>query len=206
MTVNGIQQLLNGIVIDASEILAQLTDVHQKNRVLLVSLVIYIESMNRVDAVCSGRKAAGRKSAYVPPCLPMELIDTSVVDFVALVYSHKTQLRYAFMPEFLQNICQQHKYLVRISAQDPPLRLEFQAKAHSVFSKSWSPWGSCFHELQTSAASLATVMHTTSRIEGDFSVISYRRNSYCSGLTDFSFEVVMYAKQYKALQKVVVYL
>ena len=50
-------------------------------------------------------------------------------------------------------------------------------------------------------AGLATMMPTTSRVEGDFSLMSYRRNSYCAGLTDFPLEGVMYAKQYKALQQ-----
>ena len=96
----------------------------------------------------------------------MELIGTSVVDFVALVSSHNMQLQSDFKTEVLQNICQHHKDLVRISSQDPPLRLQLQAKTRSVFSKSWSPCGSRFHELQMFTAGLTTVMPTTSRVEG----------------------------------------
>ena len=147
LTSNVIQQLLNGVDADASDFLAHLTDVHQKNRVLLISLVLYLEAMNGVVVVCLGWQAAGRESAYFPPCLPMELIGTSVLDFVALVSSHKMQLQSAFKPEVLQKICQQHKDLVRIAAQEPPLRLWLQAKTRSVFSKLWYPCGSCFHEL-----------------------------------------------------------
>ena len=91
LTINGIQQLLNGVDADAYDILAQLTDVHQKNRVLLFSSVFYLEAMNKVVFVCSGRQSAGRESASVPLCIPMELIGTSVVDFFALVSIHKTQ-------------------------------------------------------------------------------------------------------------------
>ena len=98
LTVNGIHQLLNGIDVNAFEILAHLTDVHQKNRVLLVSSVLYFEAMNRVFIVCSGRQAADRKSDSVSPCLPMELIVTSVVEFVALVSIHKTKLRLLSSP------------------------------------------------------------------------------------------------------------
>ena len=206
LTVNGINQLFNGIGVDASEILAQLTDVHQKNRVLLVRSVIYLEAMNGVIVVLSGRQAAGCKSPSVTPCLPMDLIGTSVVDFVALVSIYKTQLRDAFKPKVMQKICQQHKYLVRIAAQDPPMRSQLQAKTRSVFSKSWSLCGSRFHELQMFAAGLTTVTPTTSCVEGEFSLMSYRCNSQCSGLTDFSLEGVMYAKQYKALHKVKAYI
>ena len=52
------------------------------------------------------------------------------------------------------------------------------------------------------AAGLATVMLTASRVEGDYLLMSYCRNSYYSGLTDFSLEGVMYAKHYTAIQKV----
>ena len=52
------------------------------------------------------------------------------------------------------------------------------------------------------ADGLAALIPTTSCIEGDFSLMSYCRNSYCSGLTDFSLEGVMYANQSKDLQKV----
>ena len=51
-------------------------------------------------------------------------------------------------------------------------------------------------------AGLTTVMPTTSCVEGDLSLINYRRNSYCLGLTEFSLEGIMYESQYKALQKV----
>ena len=202
LTSNGIQQLLNGIDANAYEILVQLTDVQQKNLVLLVSSVLYLEAMNRVVVVCSGRQVSGRESASVPPCLPMDLVGTSVVGFVALVSSHKTHLQSAFKPEVLQKICQQHKYLVRIAAQEPLLRSQLQAKTRSVFSKSWLPCVSCFHELQMFMEGLMKVMPTTSRVEGDFSLMSYHHNSYFLGLTDFSLEGIMYANQYKALQKV----
>ena len=132
LTVNSIHQILYRIDVNDSEILSQLTDVHQKNRVLLVSSVLYLEAMNGV-VVCSGRQAAGRKIASVPPCLPMDLIDTSVVDFATLVSIHKTQLRSAFKPEVLQKICQQHKDLVHIAAQEPPLMSQLQAKTRYLF-------------------------------------------------------------------------
>ena len=122
LTVNVIQQLLDGIDVDASDILRQLADVHQKNRVLLVSSVLYLEAMNGVVVVCSGRQAAGRESSSITPCLPMELIDTSVAEIFALVSSHKTQLRSAIKPEVLQKIFQQQKDLVCIVAQEPSLR------------------------------------------------------------------------------------
>ena len=38
---------------------------------------------------------------------------------------------------------------------------------------------------------LATLIPTTSHVEGYFSLMGYRRNSYCSGITNFTIEGVM---------------
>ena len=75
-----------------------------------------------------------------------------------------------------------------------------------MFSKSWAPCGSCFQELLLFSAGLATMMPTMSRVEGYFSIMGYRRNSYCSGMTEFALKGVMYAKQLFDLRKAVVQL
>jgi hypothetical protein len=121
---------------------------------------------------------------------------------VSLVASHKAQLRSAFDDEFLQKVCQQQKELVRVAAKEPGLMMQLQSKTQNAFSQSWSPCGSRFKDLEKYSAGLATVMATMSRVEGDFSLMNYRRNSYCSAMTDFSLEGVMYSKQYDALQRV----
>jgi hypothetical protein len=94
------------------------------------------------------------------------------------------------------------KDLVRIVAQEAPLSSQLHAKMgiNMVFSKSWSPCGPRFKKLRLFAAGLATVMPTTSRVEGDFSLMCYLRNIYASGLTDFALEGSIYAKQYDDLQ------
>jgi hypothetical protein len=102
----------------------------------------------------------------------------------------------------MQKVCQQQKELIRVAAEEPALMMQLQSKTRNAFSQSWSPCGSRFKDLEKFSAGLATVMPTTSRVEGDFSLMNYRRNSYCSAMTDFSLEGVMYSKQYDALQHV----
>jgi hypothetical protein len=201
VTAAGISALLQGIGVQAAERAAQLDHTGMR-RVLAASAVLYLESMNGLVKVIAGRQAAGHVSSAVPPCLPLELINTSVLDFVSLVTNHKAQLRSAFGEEFLKQVCDQHKELIRVAVEESPLRAQLLAKTRGVFSKAWSPCGSRFVALQMFSAGLVTVMPTTSRIEGDFSLMTYRRNSYCSALTDFALEGVMYAKQFQALQRV----
>ena len=97
------------------------------------------------------------------------------VDFVFLVGSHKHALRSCFGNAFLQTVCQQHKLLVRVVAQEAPLSSQLHARilTHKVFSKSWALFGSRFKELRQLVAGLATVMPTSSRVDGDFSLICY---------------------------------
>ena len=198
----GIDMLMRGIDVVAADLYRELLDDQGRDNVVSASAVLYLSALHGLTVVIAGRQAAGRESSPVPPCLPVEFINTSNVDFVTLVGSHKHALRSCFGDAFLQQVCQQHKDLVRIVAQEAPLSSQLHAKVltHMVFSKSWDPCGSRFKELRQFAAGLATVMPTTSRVEGDFSLMCYRRDSYSSGLTDFALEGAVYAKQYDDLQ------
>ncbi|XXQ31301.1 PiggyBac transposable element-derived protein domain-containing protein [Plasmodiophora brassicae] len=71
--------------------------------------------------------------------------------------------------------------------------------------RAWSAWMYLNPTVQQrmTAQQLYPVMPTTSRVEGDFSLMSYRRNAYCAAMTDFVLEgIFTYAKQYRALQDV----
>jgi hypothetical protein len=205
VTFDGIQHLLQGIDVEAAE-LYTLLDPMLKKYAIVACATHYLHAWNGMVAVLGGRQAAGRESEPQPPCLRTELLETSAVEFVSLVSSHKAQLRSAFDDEFLQAVCQQQKELVCVAAQEPALVAQLQSKNRNAFLKSWSPCGSRLEVLEKFLTGIATVMRTTTRVEGDFSLINYRRNSYCSAMTDFSLEGVMYSKQYDALQRVAAHL
>jgi hypothetical protein len=101
----------------------------------------------------------------------------------------------------VSKVFEQHKALIRILELEPVLRARLERESKKEFSVAWSGVGSRFSELQTFAAGIATVMPTTSRVEGDFSLMNYRRNEYCANLTDISLEGVMHSKQYPDLLK-----
>jgi len=66
--------------------------------------------------------------------------------------------------------------------------------ASHEFNLAWAPVNRLY-ELQLFVAGLATVMPTTSLVEGDFSLIHYRRNEHSSALSDIALEGVLHAKQ-----------
>jgi hypothetical protein len=124
---DGMHLLIQGIDVDAAELYTAL-DPESKKYAIVACATLYLHSMNGMVTVLGGRQAAGRESEPRPPCLPRELLDTSAVEFVSLVASHKAQLRSAFDDEFLQKVCQQQKELVRVAAKEPALMMQLQSK------------------------------------------------------------------------------
>ena len=89
VTCSGMHQLLHSIDVDAVEIAAQLNP-QQAVRVFRACGVLYFTAMNVLVNILAGRQSACQELAdAAPPCLPIDLIKTSSVDFVSLVGNHK---------------------------------------------------------------------------------------------------------------------
>ena len=100
----------------------------------------------------------------------------------------------------IESICDQHTKLKQCIASEPRLETSFRT---CDFEIAWLPGGSRFQDLQMFCVGLATVMPTTSRVEGDFSLVNYRKNDHCSNLSDFALEGVMHSHQLRELQNAV---
>jgi hypothetical protein len=146
---DGMHHLIQGIDEDAHELYTAL-DPESKRYAIVDCATLYLHSMNGTVTVLGGRKAAGCESEPRPPCLPRELLDTLALELVSLVASHKAQLRSAFEDEFLQNVCQQQKELVRVSAKEPALIMQLRSKSRNALSQSWYPCGSRFKTWRSS--------------------------------------------------------
>ncbi len=99
----------------------------------------------------------------------------------------------------ISKICDEYKALILAVVTEPTLHERFKSDSFKQLCKAWSGAGSRFEALQTFAAGIGTVMLTTLRIEGDFSLMNHLRDEYCAALTDFPLEGVMHAKQYIAI-------
>jgi hypothetical protein len=162
---------------------------------------IYLVSLNGIGKIIIGLQSTRHESEAIPCVPPLSIGSMSVVSFVELVSAHLSRLLAGYDDTFVSNICQQHKPLIITPEHEPVLRSQLERVSRKEFSLVWAPTGSRFAELQCFAAGIATVMPTTSRVEGDFSLMNYCRNSYCSAMTDFCLEGVMHSKQYQFLQK-----
>ena len=125
----------------------------------------------------------------------------SPVDFVELVASHEKRLKTVYDDIFLEKITDQHKLLKQAVATEPVLLSALKATAKNSFHEAWNAAGHRFTELRTFAGGLASVLPTTARVEGDFSIMGYRRDDNCANLSIFSLEGVLHSKQYTKLKK-----
>ncbi len=127
-------------------------------------------------------------------------------DFVDLLRAHKSRLLTVFDNQFIKEITDQHKLLIRAVNTEPALRSAFEASAKKPFFLAWRPAGQRFDALRMFAGGLGAVMPTTSRVEGGFSLMGYRKDSYCASMSNFSLEGVMHSMQFDALQKAALYI
>ena len=137
------------------------------------------------------------------PChhTPLHLIELSTADFVRLVSKHKKRILHTLGEQELQKITEQNAQLVKVVARSPNVKAALLTDSrHSSFNRVWSALGSDYSSLRMFAAGLASVMPTTSRVEGDFSFINYRKDEYNAALSDFSLEGVLFARQFNDLE------
>ena len=198
----GIDEMMRGIDVVSANLHSALLRDWGRKVVSLASAVMYLSALHGLTVVLAGLQATGRESLPSPHASLRNWSTHSMLILFLWWEVTSNALRSCFGDAFLPQVCQQHKNLVRIVAQEAPLSSQLHAKkgTNMVLSKSWAPCGPRFKELRLFAAGLATVMPTTSRVEGDFSLMCYRRNIYASGLTDFALEGSIYAKQYDDLQ------
>jgi hypothetical protein len=85
---DGIHHQIQGIDVDAAELYTAL-DPESKKYAIVACATLYLHSMNGMVTVLGGGQA---EYANLNPALPArELLDTSAVEFVSLVASHKAQ-------------------------------------------------------------------------------------------------------------------
>lgn len=198
VTVSGLNALCQGIDVEALSILRSL-DTQQKAIALRSAAIVYLVSLNGIVRIMKGRQSTHRESEKIPGVLPLQVVKQSTMSFVHLVASHEKRLLASFDKPFVSRICEDHKALIRAVANEPALQARLEKDASKEFGKAWSGAGSRFEALQTFISGIATVMPTTSRVEGDFSLMNYRRDEHCAALTDYSLEGVMHAKQYQCI-------
>ena len=137
----------------------------------------------------------------------MQLVEISDVNFVTLVRSHKRRLVEYFQNNltevqmYMNKVTDEHKKLQQLVTSDEELSSLLTVEQRKEFSTAWKPVGLRFPTLQNFCCGIATVIPTTSCVEGDFSLMHYRKDDHCARLSEFSLEGCLHAKQFQSLKK-----
>jgi hypothetical protein len=200
----GLRSLVRSTGVAAQEIEEQLTH-RQRNDVIRALAFAYLTRLNGIVRILQGRQSAHAESDPIPPVLPLELCSTSACDFIALVGTYKKRIDHHFKErseEVIQNIYDQLTKLLEEVALDTKLNDALLSVSNQELEVEWAPGGSRFMDLKAFASGLVAVMPITSRVEGDCSDMTARRDFQCHNINnlDFSLEGVMHSKQLHQLQ------
>jgi hypothetical protein len=200
VTATAMTSLVRSAGVAALEMFDALESAEQMVAVGNIALV-YLTAMNGFVRILRGRASLTRVASSLPSVFPISVADIAPIEFVYLLREHKRRLLVHFSEEFADLVLNEYRDLRSLlEAEKPMVSTLVASSKFGDFKTAWRPLGTRFASLQTFLAGIATPMPTTSRVEGDFSLANYRRNAYCSRLSDFSLEGVMHAKQLKTLQ------
>ena len=192
-----------GLDVDAADAFDALTDAEEKTKCITATSFIYLTALNGVKRIKAEQNSYRVQFASIPPHTPLKLKDMESHEFVRLIQKHRGRLAAAYTSDEIRQITQEHKALKEAVVRRPDLlhQIEIDSK-QSGFNQVWESV-QAFPMLRAFAAGLATIMPTTSRVEADFSQVNYRKDAFCSNLSDFSLEGVMHSKQLGDLEKYV---
>ena len=176
----GVDTMVRGTGVAAQELRERLTP-QEYNEVVNALGVVYLTALNGIAVIIRVRHGTFAEAEPTPPVLPLELVLISECDFITLVRTHKKRIVDHFAEEadmMLESICDQQALLRQCVSEEPDLQRCLQSASNLDFNLAWAPAGPRFHHLQSFVAGLATVMSTTSRVEGDFSRFQFYAAMY----------------------------
>lgn len=201
VSANGLKQFVQAIGVDSYELYESLETSDERTKVLRATAVVYLCSLNGILKINAARNCYHQRFESVPAHTPLAMVGVPVLDFVRLVQKHKPRIVHTLGENTMQSIVDEHKALVAAVSREPRFKDRLEKDSESTsFNKIWQTASDRFWNLRQFAAGLATVMPTTSRVEADFSLINYRKDEFCTGLSDFSLEGVLFSRQRAELE------
>lgn len=179
-------------------------DQREKNSVMRAMSVLYLHALNGIMRIKAERNLYDQVLETLPPYTPLGVVEVSAVDFVQIVRRHKPRILHSFSQQMLTEITDQQQQLVQVVSRQTRVKEALEKVKSGNFNKVWSPVdGPEFSSLRMFCSGLASAMPTTSRVEADFSYINYRKDEFCSAMSDFALEGVLFARQKKDIERLI---
>ena len=161
-------------------------------------------SVNLIAAIArivAERDSRNDAAEVMPPALPHQLVKLRGREFSDIVRRHAARLSVHWNAQSIELIEQEFQDLRAAYDREPSLKQALDECDHkTTFVKGWGYVQERFRHLKKFCGGLATAFPGTSTVESDFSVVKWEKDDCRLGLTDFSLEGILQAKQFKRLQ------
>ncbi|KAJ8516523.1 hypothetical protein ON010_g18435 [Phytophthora cinnamomi] len=124
-------------------------------------------------------------------------------EFNGQLERHRPRLQLRLDPAGVHKIGQEFAILRRMYRSDEQVRstLDSIPDTKTTFEVSWTTLGPQLPRLQKYCGDLASAFPNTAIVDSDFYVLGWEKDEYRHSLTDFSFQGIVHAKQYRNLQR-----
>jgi hypothetical protein len=158
--------------------------------------------VNGVHNVIGGNDGNTLRAENVAAILPHHLARLRPRHVSTQVRKQRERLLTSFSEAAIDEIEIRHQDLVLAYQKEITLKACLdKCTACSAFEDAWNLLGERFTLLRDFAGGLSTVFPRTAAVESDFSIIKWEKDECRSALTEFSLEVIMHCKQYRAILK-----
>ena len=169
--------------------------------VLQSTAFLFAESVNGLSRMIAERNVANEATDCLPPVLPQDLVRISPYEFSQIVETQKNRLMISFTEEQIVCINNEFKLLRAAYRGEEGLRRILDMSDHkTTFTNGWKLLVDRIPLLCQFAGGLASVFPRKTRVESDCSVIGWKKDEYCTALTNFSLEGILHCKQYEHLK------
>ena len=160
-----------------------------------------VELIARIASIVCERDSRNDAADFMPPVLPHQLVKLRGREFADVVRLQFDRLSARWSPQHIDIIELEFQDLCSAYEREPALKQVLnQCDEKTTFEQGWGYVQERFEHLKTFCGGLATAFPGTSTVESDFSIVKWEKDDCRIGLTDFSLEGILHAKQFIRLQ------
>ena len=162
-----------------------------------------VEMISRIATIVAERDSRNDAADFMPPVLPHQLVKLRGREFAAIIRKQTDRLTARWTAQSIEQIEQDFGELGSAYNREPSLKSALdQCNGRTTFEVGWNYVQERFKALKEFCGGLATAFPGTSNVESDFSIVKWEKDDCRIGLTDFSLEGILHAKQFDAVQAV----
>jgi hypothetical protein len=160
-----------------------------------------VEMIAKIPSIVAERDSRNDAADVMPPVLPHQLVKIGGRGFADIIRLQTERLSNFWSPQGIELIEQDFQDLRAAYDREPSLKQVMdQCDSKTSFEQGWSYVQERFPHLMNFCGGMATAFPGTSTVESDFSIVKWEKDDCRIGLTDFSLEGILHAKQFTRIQ------